>query len=130
MQVQAVRFPILNFLLTHAQKTSLYNAYVASINVESAERLKYFKEEHQQRMQYAQEDHDTLQRYMKEEYDAKMRILEHVDGNVEIEKQKGAEERDEMEVDETKQRFDVRDQDDERAEEPHRKRRRLNANQS
>ncbi|PMD15138.1 hypothetical protein NA56DRAFT_710063 [Hyaloscypha hepaticicola] len=66
----------------------------------------YVKEEHQQRMQYAKEDHDTLKRYMKEEHGAKIRVLEHIDWNGQMQKQKGAEERDEMDVDDTKQEFE------------------------
>lgn len=128
--LQPIRFPLLNFLLSHAQQTALYNTYIASINAESAERLKYVKEEHQQRMQYAKEDHDTLKRYMKEEHDGKMRMLEHADGNGQMQKQKGAEDRDEMEVDDTKQEFEVREQDEERDGEPGRKRPRTNAKNS
>jgi hypothetical protein len=47
VQFQPVRFPLLNFLLTHDQQTALYNTYHASITAESAERLKHLKEEHQ-----------------------------------------------------------------------------------
>lgn len=81
-------------------------------------------------MQYAKEDHDTLKRYMKEEHDGKMRMLEHADGNGQMQKQKGAEDRDEMEVDDTKQEFEVREQDEERDGEPGRKRPRTNAKNS
>jgi hypothetical protein len=128
--LQPVRFPLLNFLLTHTQQTNLYNTYIASINAESAERLKYVKEEHQQRMQYAKEEHHTRERYMKEEHDAKMRILDDAGRHAEIEKKKGAEERDEMEVDDAKQTLEVREQDDERDGEPAKKRQRPNANNS
>lgn len=124
---QPVRFPLLNFLLSHAQQTALYNAYIASINTESAERLKYLTEEHQQRMQYAKEEHDTRERYMKEEHGAKMRILDDADRDREIEKKKGAEERDEIEVDDGKRTFEVREQDDERDGDPDKKRQRPNA---
>jgi hypothetical protein len=81
-------------------------------------------------MQYAKEDHDTLKRYMKEEHDAKMRVLEHIDGNGQMQKQKGAEEHDEMEVDDTKQNFEAREQDDESGEEPDRKIKKPNPTQT
>lgn len=81
-------------------------------------------------MQYAKEDHDTRERYMKEEHDAKMRILNDADRDGEIEKKKGAEGRDEMEVDGAKQTFEVREQDDERDGAPDRKRRKPNAKNS
>ena len=70
------------------------------------------KEELQQRMQYEKEHYDRREKYMKDEHAEKMRILEDADGNGEIGKQRGAEERDEMEVDDTEPKIEAREQDD------------------
>ena len=134
VQLQTVRIPLLNFLLSNDQQTALYNTYHACINAESVERLKYMKEEHlqrmkyetshynrrewymkeelQQRMQYEKEHYDRREKYMKDEHAEKMRILEDADGNGEIGKQRGAEERDEMEVDDTEPKIEAREQDE------------------
>jgi hypothetical protein len=116
VQLQTVRFPLPNFLLTHDQQAALYNTYHASITAESAERLKYLKEEHQQRVQYEKEHHYRREKYMMHEHAEKMRILKDADGNGEIGTQRGAEERDEMEVDDTKPKIEAREQDDEGVE--------------
>jgi len=72
----------------------------------------YMKEELQQRMQYEKEHYDRREKYMKDEHAEKMRILEDADGNGEIGKQRGAEERDEMEVDDTEPKIEAREQDE------------------
>jgi hypothetical protein len=118
-----VRFPLLNFLLTNDQQTALYNTYHASITAESAERLKYLKEEHQQRMQYERDHYYRRENYMKDEHAEKMRILKDADGNGEIGTQRGAEEHDEMEVDDTKPKIEAREEDDEGVEKSGNKRR-------
>lgn len=74
-------------------------------------------------MQYEKSHYHRREWYMKEEHVEKMRILGDADGNREIGKQRGAEERDEMEVDATEPKIEAREPDDEGVEKSGNKRR-------
>jgi hypothetical protein len=86
-------------------------------------RENYMKEEHEQKTQYEKDHHWRREKYMKDEHAEKMRILKDADGNGEIGTQRGTEERDEMEVDDTKPKIEAREQDDEGVEKSGNKRR-------
>ena len=86
-------------------------------------RENYMKEEHEQKTQYEKDHHWRREKYMKDEHAEKMRILKDADGNGEIGTQRGAEEHDEMEVDDTKPKIEAREEDDEGVEKSGNKRR-------
>jgi hypothetical protein len=66
------QFPLLNFLLTPAQQTGLFDAYLAGINAESEKRLQFLDAEHQQRMDDTKRTHESAIEHSKQAHEAKM----------------------------------------------------------